>query len=109
MNITAVLLCEGKLLDAKNRLDALLQSLDLKVITNDTESKSILPSYLINMLVYLLLKTSKYSRLPPILFTNHVTRWTENFKVARHLAQNRRYLVDSDHIEPTQDSIINGK
>jgi hypothetical protein len=71
MNITAVLLCEGKLLEAKNRLDALLQSLDLKVITIDTESKSILPSYLVNMLVYLLLKTSKYPRSAPVHYLIH--------------------------------------
>jgi hypothetical protein len=59
MNTAATLLCSGNTFGAKEQLEDLLEKLDLKVLASSTDSKGILPSYLVNILVYLLLKTSK--------------------------------------------------
>lgn len=62
MNMAATMFCQGNVAGAKDQLDELLESLELKVLTTSTDSKAILPSYLVNILVYLLLKTSKSTR-----------------------------------------------
>ena len=59
MNTAATFLCAGNTLGAKEQLEDLLEKLDLKVLAISTDSRGILPSYLVNILVYLLLKTSK--------------------------------------------------
>lgn len=59
MNSAATLICAGNILGAKEQLEDLLDRLDLKVLAISNDSKGILPSYLVNILVYLLLKTSK--------------------------------------------------
>jgi hypothetical protein len=60
MNTAATLLCAGNTFGAKEQLEDLLEKLDLKVLAISNDSRGILPSYLVNILVYLLLKTSKY-------------------------------------------------
>ena len=59
MNKIAVKLCANELLSAKELLDELLEIKELKLITSDITSDSLIPSYLIKTLIYFFLKTSK--------------------------------------------------
>lgn len=54
--------------------------MDLKVQTTDTESKHLIPGYIVNLLVYFYIKT-------------------KNYKMARQVLKSRRFLVDTNHIE----------
>lgn len=60
MNTAAIMLCKDNISGAKEQIEILLEKLEMKVIVNNHESKSILPPFLVNILVYLLLKTSKF-------------------------------------------------
>ena len=62
MNTAAAMFCQGNTAGAKEQLEELLEKLDLKVLASSSDSKGILPAYLVNILVYLLLKTSKFNR-----------------------------------------------
>jgi len=62
MNTAAAMFCQGNTAGAKEQLEELLEKLDLKVLASTSDSKGILPAYLVNILVYLLLKTSKFHR-----------------------------------------------
>ena len=62
MNTAAALFCQGNTIAAKDQLENLMDRLELKVLTNNHDSKTILPAYLVNILTYLLLKTSKSSQ-----------------------------------------------
>lgn len=42
---------------AKNTFDQVLEALDLKLQTTDSDSKNMLPAYLVNLLVYFYIKT----------------------------------------------------
>ena len=61
MNKAAILLCKDDLAGVKNHLDQLLVDQNMKVITLDSSSESMIPDYLVNLLVYFLIKTSKSS------------------------------------------------
>ena len=69
INISAVQMCAGQMDQAKQAFDQVLEALELKVQTTDLESKHLLPTYLVNLLVYFYIKTSK---LP--LITNFIFR-----------------------------------
>ena len=60
MNKAAILLCKDDLVGVKMHLDQMLSDMDLRVITLDQSSAGMIPDYIINLLVYFLLKTSKY-------------------------------------------------
>jgi hypothetical protein len=62
-------MCAGQMDQAKQAFDQVLEALELKVQTTDLESKHLLPTYLVNLLVYFYIKTSK---IP--LFTNSLLR-----------------------------------
>jgi len=87
MNKASILLCAGDLRGAKEQLDVLLQKEDLNLITDSQSGEGMIPAYLIQQLVYFLLKT-------------------KNFKLARHLTKYRRFVIDAEHIDPVkaQDS-----
>lgn len=55
------MLCKGNLVTAKELLEVVLDELEMKVLVNSNESKHILPPYLVSILVYLILKTSKFA------------------------------------------------
>lgn len=59
VNQVAVKLCENDILGAKDQIDEMLTSLDLKLVNSQTTSESLIPQYLIHTLVYFFLKTSK--------------------------------------------------
>jgi hypothetical protein len=59
VNQAAVKLCANDILGAKDTLDELLSALDVKLVTTVNSSDSILPEYLVHILVYFYLKTSK--------------------------------------------------
>ena len=59
MNRTAVLLCSGNYKAAKEELDILLSMSEVKIVTTDVEASKMVPQYLINLLVYFFLRTSK--------------------------------------------------
>ena len=61
MNKAAIMLCQGDLVSAKNQLDELLEDQNLRVIQSDQTSSDLIPDYLVNLLVYFLLVTSKFS------------------------------------------------
>lgn len=81
MNKAAVKLCAGDFIGAKEALDELLESDQLRLTSTDSSAESLLPGHLLNILVYFFLRT-------------------KNFKMARHLAKNRRFLIDSNYVEP---------
>ena len=81
MNKASILLCAGDLRGAKGQLDVLLQQEDLNLITDSLHGDGMIPAYLIQQLVYFLLKT-------------------KNFKLARHLTKYRRFVIDAEHIDP---------
>jgi hypothetical protein len=56
-----------------------LESLDLKLQTSDTDSKWMIPGYIANLLVYFYIKT-------------------KNLKMARQLLKSRRFLLDTNSI-----------
>ena len=58
VNQAAVKLCANDILGAKETLDELLSTLDVKLVTTVSSSDSILPEYLVHILVYFYLKTS---------------------------------------------------
>ena len=61
MNKAAVMLCQGDILAAKTQLDELLEDTNLTVIqTESATSSDMIPDYLIKLLTYFLLTTSKY-------------------------------------------------
>ena len=57
------MLCKGNLVAAKEFLEVVLDELEMKVVVNSHESKHILPPYLVSILVYLILKTSKFTTM----------------------------------------------
>ena len=61
MNKAAVMLCQGNLLAAKSQLDELLEDQNLRVIQTESSNGSdkMIPDYLIKLLVYFMLTTSK--------------------------------------------------
>ena len=60
MNKAAIMLCQGDLVAAKNQLDELLEDQNLRVIQTDPNQNELIPDYLVNLLVYFLMVTSKY-------------------------------------------------
>ena len=61
MNKAAVMLCQGNLLAAKGQLDELLEDQNLRVIqTESSNGSEMIPDYLIKLLVYFMLTTSKW-------------------------------------------------
>jgi hypothetical protein len=82
MNTAAAMFCQGNTTGAKEQLEDLLDRLDLKLLVPSADSKGILPAYLVNILVYLLLKTSKFCNSDS----------AENFKVARNLVKYGRFI-----------------
>ena len=69
MNKAAVMLCQGNLPGAKNQLDELLEDQNIRVIqTEPTNSSEMIPDYLIKLLVYFMLTTSKYYTFAPLTF-----------------------------------------
>jgi len=58
INQSAVLMCMGNMEQAKVKLDAALELVEGKVV--EGEIKNILPSYMVNILIYFFLKTSKH-------------------------------------------------
>ena len=80
INISAVHMCAGQMDQAKVVFDQVLEALELKIQTTDSDSKNLLPDYLVNLLVYFYIKT-------------------KNYKMARQLLKSRRFLVDTNHIE----------
>ena len=85
MNKVAILLCAGDLFNAKQSLDELLCDENLPLITQNMASDGVIPSYLVQQLVYFFLKT-------------------KNYKLARHLAKYRRFIIDTNHIDPASVS-----
>ena len=67
MNKSAIMLCQGDLISAKNQLDEILEDQNLKVVHTDQSNSEIIPDYLINLLLYFLLVTSKYITTPTSL------------------------------------------
>jgi hypothetical protein len=59
LNQVSVKLCENDILGAKDQIDELLTSLDIKLVNSQSSSESLIPQYLIHNLVYFFLKTSK--------------------------------------------------
>jgi len=82
MNKTAVHLCNGDLMGAKDELDKLLMRKEVQLVTTEVDSSQMVPSYLVSMLIYFFLKS-------------------KNFRMARHLVKNRRFLLDTNHIDPS--------
>jgi tetratricopeptide (TPR) repeat protein len=80
LNQSAVNLCTGQLEQAKQCFDQVLDAMELKLQTSDTESKQLIPAYIVNLLVYFHIKS-------------------KNYKMARQLLKSRRFLVDTNHIE----------
>eukprot|EP00347_Sterkiella_histriomuscorum_P018969 403343469 len=87
INISAINICAGDMDQAKATFDQALEALELKLQTTEMESKNLLPSYLVNLLVYFYIKA-------------------KNFKMARQLLKSRRYVLDTGHIETAQTGQI---
>lgn len=64
----------------------MMEILDLRLVVTESESKHMLPSFLVNILIYFFLVS-------------------KNFKMARHLAKSSRFVLDTNHIDPTQISL----
>lgn len=60
MNKAATLLCSGDFKAAREELEELLNLAESKIVTTDTDAEAMVPAYLINLLVYFFLRTSKY-------------------------------------------------
>ncbi len=87
INISAVHMCAGQMDQAKAAFDQVLEALELKLQTTDTDSKNLLPDYLVNLLVYFYIKS-------------------KNYKMARQLLKSRRFLVDTNHIEAVNQGSV---
>ena len=61
MNKAAIMLCQKDLIGAKAQLDDLLDDQNLRVIQTEPCSSDLIPDYLINLLVYFLVVTSKFA------------------------------------------------
>ena len=59
INHSAVHMCAGNMEQAKHAFDSVLEQLELKVQTTELDSKHLLPSYLVNLLIHFYVKTSK--------------------------------------------------
>ncbi|CDW85417.1 ccr4-not transcription complex subunit 10 isoform x4 [Stylonychia lemnae] len=57
VNICAIQMSAGNMDQAKLAVDQVLETLELKLQTTEMESKYLLPSYLINLLIYFYMKT----------------------------------------------------
>lgn len=82
------MLCKGNLAAAKELLEVVLDELEMKVVVNSHDSKHILPPYLVSILVFLILKTSKSKLM--------IKYFLENYKVAKNLTKYRRLIVEGD-------------
>lgn len=60
LNQIAVKYCANDILGAKDSLDQLLTSLELKLVTFSSSSDQNLPNYIVQTLVYFFLRTSKF-------------------------------------------------
>ena len=67
MNLSAITICSGNLDQAKAHFDQALSVLELKIQTTDMDSKNLLPSYLVNHLIYFYIKTIKFKGLMIVL------------------------------------------
>jgi len=57
-----------------------------------------IPSYIVNLLVYFFIKTSN------VYFSSY--KFIENYKMARQLLKSRRFVQDTNHIETTNPGMI---
>lgn len=76
LNQSAVHMCSGQLDQAKVCFDQVIESLELKIQTTETDAKQLIPAYIVNLLVYFYIKTSKYKAFLLSLLL-------ENYKMAR--------------------------
>lgn len=76
-----------------------MEAMELKLQTTEMDSKHLMPSYLINLLVYFYIKTSK-----PLKDYSQYS-YLENFNMARQLIKSRRYVLDTGHIEPSNHNM----
>jgi hypothetical protein len=53
-------MCAGNLEYAKARIDSVLEYLELKVQTTESDSKNMLPNYLVTLLIYFYIKTKNF-------------------------------------------------
>ncbi len=53
-------MCANNYEDAKKRINDALCLLDLQIETNSQEPKALIPEYIVNLLTYYYLKTSKF-------------------------------------------------
>lgn len=84
-------MCEGDFAKARALLDEVITTspnsdenqggggLGLKEITTETDCNKILPAYVVHLLTYFYIRS-------------------KNFKMARTMIKNRRFVVDTDHI-----------
>ena len=70
----------------------------------DSSSGGMIPDYLINLLVYFLMKTSKYSHTNFELNIYLIFFLAENYQIARHLTKFRRFVADPNHLDQNQQS-----
>lgn len=91
LNQSAIHMCAGQFDQAKQCIDQVLEGMELKLQTTEHEAKLMLPSYIVNILVYFYIKTSKQIK--------QLTTNLENYKMARQLLKYRRLVVDTNHIE----------
>lgn len=89
VNQVAVKLCENDILGAKDQIDEMLTSLDLKLVNSQTTSESLIPQYLIHTLVYFFLKT-------------------KNFQMARQLTKHRRFISEPSNVESSSTTSLKG-
>lgn len=83
MNKAALELCRGDLVASKKHLDLLLATLKCKFVVTEPDSVHALPSYVASLLIYFFLVT-------------------KNMKMARHLAKYGKFVLDTNHVDPTQ-------
>ena len=63
MNKAAIMLCQGDLAAAKTQLDEVLEDQNLRVVQTEAKDSGLIPDYLVNLLVYFLIVTSKCASL----------------------------------------------
>ncbi len=80
INIAANRLCTNDIIGSKEVIDELLKSLDVKLVTPNSTSDSLLPLCLQHTLIYFFLKT-------------------KNFKMVRQLTKHRRFVSEKDPCE----------
>ena len=83
MNTAAIALCHRQFAQAKVQLDSVLEKMDLRIVVTENDSRHMLPPFLINILIYFFLVV-------------------KNYKMARRLAKHSRFVLDTNHIDPTQ-------